>query len=227
MRIAQVSPLFDSVPPVGGGEVERVVSCLTEELVRQGHEVTLFASGDSRTGAELVAPWPRALGSDPQRPEPDAPHALLLEAVVRESGRFDLVHFHLDCLHLPLLRWFSTPHLTTLHEHLDLPETVAVWTRFPTVPLVSVSDAQREQLPALNWQGTVQHDLSEGGAGPARMARQYLAIYQRLAPGRAPYELGSVDVALPPQGGAVRGRALLVNLRPSEPKDLADGDGER
>lgn len=207
--------------------MQRVVSYLTEELVRQGHDVTLFASGDSRTAAELVAPWPRALRSDPDTSDPDPPHVLLLEAVAREAGRFDLLHFHLDCLHLPLLRWFSTPHLTTLHDRLDRPDAMALWTRFPTVPVVSVSDAQREPLPALNWQGTVRHDLADEGSGPARMARAYLAIYQRLAPGPAPYELGAVDVALPPPGGVVRGRGFLVNLEPSEPEDLADSDGER
>jgi glycosyltransferase involved in cell wall biosynthesis len=182
MRIAQVAPLYESVPPRAYGGTERVVSHLTEELVRQGHEVTLFASGDSVTTARLIAPCRRALRLDLHRRDPLAAHVLLLEQVFTEPTRFDLIHFHLDSLHYPLARRHRTPHVTTLHGRLDLPDLVPLYREFREMPVVSISDAQRAPLPWLNWQGTVYHGLPVArypfGAAP----EPYLAFVGRLAP---------------------------------------------
>src|SRR5438874_5480100 len=161
MKIAQVAPLMESVPPRYYGGTERVVSYLTEELVRRGHEVTLFASGDSVTKANLVAPCPRALRWDKTCVDELAPHVLMLEQVFRDTGRFDIIHFHCDSLHFPLSRRQSCPHVTTLHGSLTNPELSALYREFPEVPLISISDAQRAPLPWCNWQGTVYHGLPE------------------------------------------------------------------
>src|SRR5206468_3565342 len=147
LRIAQIAPLYEAVPPKLYGGTERVVSYLTEELVRQGHEVTLFASGDSVTRAELVPVCPQALRLDPACKDPLAPHIIMLEKVVQAAHRFDVLHFHVDYLHFPLSRRLGVPHVTTLHGRLDLPELPAVYDEFPDVPLVSISDAQRAPLP--------------------------------------------------------------------------------
>jgi glycosyltransferase involved in cell wall biosynthesis len=159
MRIAHVSPLFDAVPPRTSGGPERVVSYLTEALVRQGHEVTLFASGDSVTRARLVASCPEGLRFDDRCTDPFAHHLVLLEQVFQQAADFDLSHFHLDDWHFPLSRRQSTPHLTTRHGRLALPDLVAVYQAFPEPPVVSISKAQRAPLPWLNWQGTVSHGL--------------------------------------------------------------------
>ncbi len=182
MRIAQVSPLYESVPPQTYGGTERVVSYLTEELVRQGHQVTLFASGDSVTRAELVPAWPRALRLDPGGADQLAPHLLLLEEVFRQAGRFDVIHFHVDYLHFPFSKRHPHPHLTTLHGRLDVPELPALYHAYPRMPVVSISDAQRRPLPWLNWLGTVRHglpaDLHAFRAGPG----DYLAFLGRVSP---------------------------------------------
>ena len=137
MRIAQVAPLYESVPPQYYGGTERIVAYLTEELVRQGHEVTLFASGDSVTSARLIAPCPRALRLDPHCRDPLAPHVLLLEQVFTDPTRFDLIHFHIEYLHFPLSRRHCTPHVTTLHLRLDLPDLVPLYWDFREMPVVS------------------------------------------------------------------------------------------
>src|SRR5262249_10819886 len=147
LRIAQVAPLYESVPPANYGGTERVISYLTEELVRLGHRVTLFASGDSKTAAELVPICPRALRPDPGCLDPLALHILMLEKVVRSAERFDLIHFHIDFLHFPLSRRHGRPHLTTLHGRLDLPELQPLYREFAEVPLVSTSNAQCRPLP--------------------------------------------------------------------------------
>src|SRR5207302_400372 len=159
MRIAQVAPLYESVPPKYYGGTERVVSYLTEELVRQGHEVTLFASGDSVTRAKLVAACDRSLRLHPNCADPLAHHVVLLEQVFRDTSRFDLIHFHIDYLHFPLCRRQSCPHVTTLHGRLDLPDLPPLYKAFPEMPVVSISDAQRLPLSWLNWRGTVYHGL--------------------------------------------------------------------
>src|SRR5215471_16633259 len=154
MKIAQVAPLFESVPPKYYGGTERVVSYLTEELVRQGHQVTLFASGDSVTRAHLVAPCPRALRLDTQCEDQLAHSVVLLDQVFQQVRAFDVVHFQIDYLHFPLSIRHRTPHVTTLHGRLNIPDLVPLYQTFPTVPVVSISHAQRTPLPWLNWCGT-------------------------------------------------------------------------
>jgi glycosyltransferase involved in cell wall biosynthesis len=182
MRIAQVAPLYERVPPKLYGGTERVVSYLTEELVRQGHAVTLFASGDSRTAAELVPVCHNALRLDENVVDPLAYHILLLERVFSHVNQFDVVHFHIDYLHFPLSRLAEEPHITTLHGRLDLPDLPPVYREFDDMPLVSISDAQREPLPWANWQGTVYHglplDLYDLNSEP----KDYLAFLGRISP---------------------------------------------
>jgi glycosyltransferase involved in cell wall biosynthesis len=182
MKIAQVAPLYESVPPKYYGGTERVVSYLTEELVRQGHEVTLFASGDSLTQARLVAPCPRALRLDKACIDQLAHHIVLLEEVFQEAHRFDIIHFHVDYLHFPLSRRHTTPHITTLHGRLDLPDLVSLYQLFPDMPVVSISEAQRQPLPWINWQGTVYHGLPEDLYTFREDPGEYLAFVGRIAP---------------------------------------------
>jgi glycosyltransferase involved in cell wall biosynthesis len=181
MRIAQVAPLIEAVPPQFYGGTERVVSYLTEELVRMGHEVTLFASGDSRTAARLVAGVPKALrlaGIHAAEPY----HLLLADQVLERAPEFDVVHFHLDYLHLPLARRASVAAVTTMHGRLDLPEVEAVFRRFDDAPIVSISDAQREPLPVANWVATVHHGLPRDLHGFRPRPGDYLAFLGRISP---------------------------------------------
>jgi glycosyltransferase involved in cell wall biosynthesis len=182
MRIAQVSPLNESVPPHGDGGTERMVSHLTEELVRQGHRVTLFASGDSVTQADLVAVRAEALRADADRAEALASHLVLLEEVFRQAHRFDLIHFHLSALHYPFLKRQPQPHLTTLHGGLDLPELPALYRDYPHLPVVSLSDAQRDPLPWLNWRGTVSPGLPADLFTFREHPGDYLAFLGRVSP---------------------------------------------
>lgn len=182
MKIAQVAPLFESVPPQGYGGTERVVSYLTEELVRQGHQVTLFASGDSVTQAHLVAACPRALRLDEQCVDQLAHCMVLLEHVFRQAPTFDLLHFHIDYLHFPLSARQRVPHVTTLHGRLDIPDLVPVYQTFPRMPVVSISDAQRLPLPGLQWQGTVYHGLPEDLYTFQDTPGSYLAFLGRISP---------------------------------------------
>ncbi|MEK8032606.1 glycosyltransferase family 4 protein [Ideonella sp. DXS29W] len=182
MRIAQVSPLFESVPPRLYGGTERVVSFLTDALVELGHDVTLFASGDSHTDAELVACWPRALRLEGRSEQHLAVHLLQMERVMKRRADFDVVHFHTDPLQFPLMRREPLAHFTTLHGRLDLPELGPLVREFREMPLVSVSNAQRAPMPWAPWHGTVHHglpcDLFEG-----RFARgEYLAFLGRISP---------------------------------------------
>src|SRR4030095_4122986 len=142
MKIAQVAPLFESVPPHGYGGTERVVSYLTEELVRQGHQVQLVASGDSLTQARLVKACARSLRLDSACVDQLAHHMVLLEQVFRQASAFDLLHFHIDHLHFPLSVRQPIPTVTTLHGRLDLPDLVPLYQMFPSIPVVSISDAQ-------------------------------------------------------------------------------------
>jgi glycosyltransferase involved in cell wall biosynthesis len=182
MRIAQVAPLYESVPPSLYGGTERVVSYLTEELVGQGHEVTLFASGDSETRAKLVAPCRRALRLDRRWVNPLVHHLLMLERVFQDVSRFDIIHFHCDYLHFPLSRRHPRPHLTTLHGRLDIPDLRPLYREFAGEPLVSISDAQRRPLPWANWLGTVHHGLPLDLHTFRERPGQYLAFLGRISP---------------------------------------------
>ncbi|MBV9529671.1 MAG: glycosyltransferase, partial [Bradyrhizobium sp.] len=159
MRIAQVAPLFESVPPRLYGGTERVVYYLTEELVRQGHQVTLFASGDSMTSAELVGCTPRALRLDPSVRDPIPYQMLLLDKLRERADEFDILHFHTDYLHFPLFRTQAGRTLTTLHGRQDLVDHIPFYAHFPEMPLVSISNAQRVPLPRANFVATVYHGL--------------------------------------------------------------------
>ncbi|ORJ57397.1 glycosyltransferase family 4 protein [Geothermobacter hydrogeniphilus] len=185
MKIAQVSPLYESVPPLHYGGTERVVSYLTEELVRKGHEVTLFASADSVTSAELVPCAPAALRLG-NCVDPLAPHLCMLEEVFRRIEAFDVVHFHIDYLHFPLLRRHRFNHLTTLHGRLDLPDLVPLYREYGDMPLVSISDAQRAPLPFANWVGTVHHGLPADLFRLEEKPGDYLAFLGRIAPEKRP-----------------------------------------
>src|SRR6201746_2611628 len=157
MRIAQIAPLHEAVPPKLYGGTERVVSFLTEELVALGHDVTLFASGDSVTSADLHPSWPRALRLDPAIRDPIAPHMLMMEHVARRMDDFDVLHFHMD--YWPF-SFFSRPEKafgTTMHGRLDLPELQPVFNTFNKVPVVSISDSQRRPLPQANFIRTILH----------------------------------------------------------------------
>lgn len=182
VKIAQVAPLHESVPPAYYGGTERVVSYLTEELVQQGHEVTLFASGDSQTTAELVPVCERALRLDTRCADPLAHHMLLLDLVFADAHRFDIVHFHIDYLHFPSSRLLGLPQITTLHGRLDLPDLVPLYRAFADMPVVSISSAQRAPLPWLDWRGTVHHGLPLGLLRPWRGRGGYLAFLGRISP---------------------------------------------
>ena len=182
MRIAQVAPLYESVPPKYYGGTERVVSYLTEELVRQGHEVTLFASGDSITKARLVPACRRSLRLDERCVDQMAHHLVMLEHVFARTADFDIVHFHVDYMHFPLSRRDRITHVTTLHGRLDVPDLVPLYQEFREMPVISISNGQRQPLPRANWQATVYHGL------PVEMYRfrekpgNYLAFLGRISP---------------------------------------------
>ena len=182
MRIAQVSPLFESVPPKYYGGTERVVSYLTEELVRQGHEVTLHASGDSVTRARLVAACRRALRLDKGCVDQMAHHMIMLEQVARNTQAYDVVHYHIDYLHYPLSRRLGVPQITTLHGRLDLPDLKPLYREFREMPVVSISNAQREPLPFANWQATIYHGLPEDLYRFRERPGRYLAFLGRISP---------------------------------------------
>jgi glycosyltransferase involved in cell wall biosynthesis len=169
MKIAQVSPLFESVPPKTYGGTERIVSYLTEELVRMGHEVTLFASGDSVTSAKLVPVCPESVRLGTHGQAWLAYQAIQMDLVSEMADTFDVIHFHTDYLHFPIARLQHTAYVTTAHGRLDLPELLWLYRRFPDAPMVSISDSQRTPLPWLNWADTVHHglpaDLYSYGAG--------------------------------------------------------------
>jgi glycosyltransferase involved in cell wall biosynthesis len=182
MRIAQVSPLHESVPPKLYGGTERIVSYVTEELVRLGHDVTLFASGDSGTRARLVAPCRRALRLDPTCLDPLAMHMVMLDQVARQAADFDIIHYHIDYLHFPVSRRLRVPHVTTLHGRLDLPDLQPLYEEFSDMPVVSISDAQRGPLPQARWVGTVHHGLPVDSYPFNREPGTYLAFLGRITP---------------------------------------------
>ena len=182
MRIAQVAPLYESVPPKLYGGTERVVSFLTEELVRQGHDVTLFASGDSLTSARLVPICSESLRLSPNCIDQLAHHILLLQQVFNERDNFDIIHFHIDYLHFPLSRYHGEANLTTLHGRLDIPDLQPLYRNFGEMPVVSISNAQRDPLPWINWQGTVYHGLPATHFSFHPAQGDYLAFLGRISP---------------------------------------------
>jgi len=186
MRIAQVSPLWESVPPKLYGGTERIVSYVTEELVRLGHDVTLFASGDSRTAARLEAICPQALRLNTGIFNRDAPMIMLQERAMGAAGDFDMIHSHLDFLGFPLARRNAVPVVTTLHGRLDLPELEPVFREYAEMPLVSISGAQRIPLPRANWQATIHHGLPRDLYSFHPQSEGYLAFLGRISPEKRP-----------------------------------------
>ena len=182
MRIAQVAPLIESVPPKHYGGTERIVSYLTEELVRAGHDVTLFASGDSITNARLVASCERSLRKNERCKDPVAREVLLVDHVIAHANEFDLIHFHTGYLHFPICRYLPVPHVTTLHGRLDLPDLISVFDRFRNEPLISISNAQRRPMPWANWHSTIYHGLPEDLFTFQPDQGDYLAFLGRISP---------------------------------------------
>jgi glycosyltransferase involved in cell wall biosynthesis len=182
MRIAQVAPLYESVPPQLYGGTERIVHYLTEELVALGHEVTLYAAGDSRTSAELVSVCPRSLRLDESCVDSLAHHITMLELVSRQHHRYDVVHFHIDYLHFLMSRLLGLRQLTTLHGRLDLPDLQPLYQGFKDMPVVSISNAQRAPLPQASWLGTVLHGLPPGLLKFSAQPADYFAFMGRISP---------------------------------------------
>jgi glycosyltransferase involved in cell wall biosynthesis len=183
MKVAQIAPLIESVPPSLYGGTERVVFWLTEELVRQGHEVTLFATGDSMTSAELVPCVGGALRLDPSVRDPVPYYMLMLDRVRQRAQDFDILHFHIDCLHFPLFRPLAGRTVTTLHGRQDLPDLRPLYLGFSDMPLVTISDAQRRPIPNANFAATIYHGLPTNLYKPVFQPRGgYLAFLGRISP---------------------------------------------
>jgi glycosyltransferase involved in cell wall biosynthesis len=186
MRIAQISPLYEAVPPKLYGGTERIVSYLSDALVEMGHDVTLFASGDSVTKAKLEPAWPRALRLDPAIRDPIAPHHLLMEHVHSMADAFDVLHFHVDYFPFSLFTRQNTPWLTTWHGRMDLAELPPIFKRFPDVPVVSISNSQRRPVPQVNFIDTVLHGLPVDQLRPLARKPSYLAFLGRIAADKGP-----------------------------------------
>jgi glycosyltransferase involved in cell wall biosynthesis len=186
MKIAQVAPLAEAVPPKLYGGTERVVAYLTDALVELGHDVTLFASGDSATKAALSPVWPRALRLDPDVKDHFAPLFMQLETVAQRAHEFDVIHCHIDYFGYPLLRRLGTPSITTLHGRLDLPELPPLYRLYGDIPVVSISDSQRVPLPEANFVGTVLHGLPQNLLSKGEGRGGYLAFLGRISPEKAP-----------------------------------------
>jgi glycosyltransferase involved in cell wall biosynthesis len=182
MKIAQVAPLYESVPPKLYGGTERVVSHLTNALVELGHDVVIYASGDSETRARLRPACPRAIRLDPYSVDSFADHVRLVERVFKESDEFDIVHSHIDYLGFPLFRRMETPHVTTLHGRLDIPNLQPLYREFTELPVISISAAQRSPIPWANWQATVYHGLPEDHYTFREAPGKYLAFLGRISP---------------------------------------------
>jgi glycosyltransferase involved in cell wall biosynthesis len=186
MKIAQVAPLTEAVPPKLYGGTERVVAYLTDALVELGHDVTLFASGDSVTKAKLAPIWPQALRLDPAIKDFLAPVFMELEMVARRAHEFDVIHSHLDYFGYPLLRLLDVPSVTTLHGRLDLPELRPLYEVYDDMPVVSISDSQRVPLPQANYVATILHGLPQNLLAKGSGAGGYLAFLGRISPEKAP-----------------------------------------
>ncbi|MGV3508962.1 MAG: glycosyltransferase family 4 protein [Sphingobacteriaceae bacterium] len=182
MKIAQIAPLYESVPPKLYGGTERIVHYLTEELVGLGHKVTLFASGDSITSARLIANVATGLRLNPNCVDSFAHHIVQMEEVIERSGDFDILHFHTDYFHFPYTERLNIPCLTTLHGRLDIPDLQPLYNKFPAQKVISISQNQRKPLPQANWVGTVLHgipaDLHKEGTGDGN----YVAFLGRVSP---------------------------------------------
>ena len=205
-----MAPLAESVPPRLYGGTERVVSNLTEELVRMGHEVTLFASGDSVTGARLVAGSERSLRLTGGCRDPLARHLVMLEQVYKDPTLFDIIHFHINYLHFPITRRMGAANVTTLHGRLDIPDLVPLFHEYQEMPLISISDAQRSPLPFANWHGTVYHGLPERQFTFHEKPGSYLAFLGRFSPEKQPEH--AIEIA----------RRLGMELRIAAKVDDAD-----
>jgi glycosyltransferase involved in cell wall biosynthesis len=188
MRIAQIAPLAESVPPKFYGGTERVIAWLIDELVELGHDVTLFASGNSQTRAKLVPVWPYAFRLGRPRTDPVAVQAVLLETMARRAAEFDVIHCHVDWLALPLLTRSGVPFLTTVHGRLDIAGLPDVVRHFPDAPFVSISHNQRLPLPGASWLGTVYHGLPSDSLRPRFEPGSYLAFLGRLTKEKGPEE---------------------------------------
>jgi glycosyltransferase involved in cell wall biosynthesis len=182
MRIAQVAPLVESVPPKHYGGTERIVAYLTEELVRLDHKVTLFASGDSVTSAELVPIYRRSFRRNKRATDYLSREVLLMDHVMERADEFDVIHFHTGCLHYLISRHLTVPHVTTLHGRLDTPESLRLYERFRAMPMISISDAQRRPWPCANWQATIYHGLPRDLFRFHPEAGGYLAFLGRASP---------------------------------------------
>src|SRR5437016_5618429 len=186
MKIAQIAPLTEAVPPRLYGGTERIVAYICDELVELGHDVTLFASGDSISRARIESMCPKALRLDPSVRDHLAPNIFMLETIARRADEFDFVHLHVDYLSYPFLRRVAVPYLTTLHGRLDLPELQPLYQRFDDVPVVSISNSQREPLPQANYVATVYHGIPEDSLLPDTGAGGYLGFLGRISPEKAP-----------------------------------------
>lgn len=193
MRIAQISPLVESVPPTLYGGTERVVSYLTEELVAMGHAVTVFASGDSKTSAELVPVTPRALRLDPTVKDCTPYHCILLDRVLARAHEFEVLHFHIELLQFPALRPIADRSVTTLHGRLDTADHYRFYRAFPSFPLVSISEAQRAPMPPVKWLATVHHGLPRDLLRFHAMPDDYFVFLGRIAPEKGP--LTAIEIA--------------------------------
>jgi glycosyltransferase involved in cell wall biosynthesis len=187
MKIAQIAPLYESCPPRLYGGTERIASYLTEELVRQGHDVTLFASGDSQTKAKLVRCSDTALRLNPKIRDAIPYHILMNDEACRRADEFDILHFHVDLMHFPLIRPYANKTVTTLHGRLDMMELQPFYAAFPDIPLISISHNQRRPLGRVNWVGNVYHGLPREQL-PLRRdpAEGYLAFLGRISPEKRP-----------------------------------------
>ena len=186
MKIAQIAPLYESVPPKLYGGTERVVSYLTEELVRLGHDVTLFASGDSETSARLIRGCKQALRLTRACADPLAHHTVLMDKVLSMADEFDVLHFHTDYTHFPATRSLGLPAVTTLHGRLDLPDLAPLYQHFEKQPLVSISQAQRRPIARAHWIGNVHHGLPVNLYRPQFSQGEYLAFLGRISPEKRP-----------------------------------------
>jgi len=212
MRIAQIAPLAEPVPPEMYGGTERVVSLLTEELVRRGHEVTLFASGDSETAARLVAVTPEALRLTGEDVDPYVSLMLELGMVFDGADQFDVIHSHVDYFALPFARHVRTPVVTTLHGRLDLPGLPTIYGRYSEAPVVSISDNQREPLPGANWAATVYNGTDLTRFTFNETGGDYFAFVGRICPEKNIE--GAIDIA----------RRTGVPLRIAAKVDPVDAD---